>query len=44
MAYDGRAGMGVDASLWALGMVALLAMVVGWFRVRSRAKKHESPA
>jgi hypothetical protein len=30
--------------LWALGMVALLAMVVGWFRVRSRAKKHGSPA
>jgi energy-coupling factor transporter ATP-binding protein EcfA2 len=29
--------------LWALGMVALLAMIVGWFRVRSRAKKHESP-
>ena len=25
--------------LWALGMVALLAMVAGWFRVRSRAKK-----
>jgi hypothetical protein len=30
--------------LWALGMVALLAMVVGWFRVRSRAKRHGSPA
>src|SRR6478735_5669858 len=29
--------------LWALGMVALLAMVAGWFRVRSRAKKDESP-
>ena len=28
---------------WALGMVALLAMVAGWFRVRSRATKHESP-
>ncbi|MBC2931995.1 hypothetical protein [Nocardioides sp. zg-1228] len=29
---------------WALGLVALLAMVVGWFRVRSRAKRRESPA
>jgi hypothetical protein len=29
---------------WALGLVALLAMVVGWFRVRSRARKGGSPA
>ena len=29
---------------WALGMVALLAMVTGWFRVRSRAKREGSPA
>lgn len=29
--------------LWALGLVALLAMVVGWFRVRARAKKAGSP-
>ena len=29
---------------WALGLVALLAMIVGWFRVRSRAKRHETSA
>ena len=29
---------------WALGMVALHAMVTGWFRVRSRAKREGSPA
>jgi hypothetical protein len=28
---------------WALGMVALLVMIAAWFRVRSRAKKGESP-
>ena len=29
--------------LWGAGMVLLLVMTFGWFRVRSRAKKHESP-
>jgi hypothetical protein len=29
---------------WALGLVALLAMVVGWFRVRSRARRSGSAA
>ncbi|CAM3870745.1 hypothetical protein [Nocardioides zeicaulis] len=29
---------------WALGMVALLAMVVGWFRVRARARRGGSAA
>jgi hypothetical protein len=28
---------------WALGLLALLAMIVGWFRVRSRAKEGGSP-
>ncbi len=28
---------------WGLGMVALLVMIVGWFRVRSRVKKGRSP-
>jgi hypothetical protein len=28
---------------WAVGFVALLAMVVGWFRVRARAKRARRP-
>jgi hypothetical protein len=28
---------------WVLGMVALLVMIAGWFRVRSRVRKGESP-
>lgn len=28
---------------WALGMVALLAMIGAWFRVRAKVKKGESP-
>lgn len=28
---------------WGLGMVALLVMIAGWFRVRSRSRRGESP-